>query len=512
MRTNLLKPGVGLFLSLCIFLSSCKNYEDFERIDGLDFNGEMAVPLTFGSISLQDILDDSDVENELSSLIINTDGSMVLVYESDQVFLNIAGTYDSIPDFPLVIPETSNEFELQLFEEFDVQELRLKKGSLRFQLQSPHQEDVNVLITLPNFTKNGAVFNVQQNIPFNGSAPSEAFIAPIDMTGYTLSLNNNMMTMYYQAVTANGTNVEIFPIVGMAENWEYDFIKGNWKADTIQISRDTMLIDLYENSIGGHITFADPKITMILNNSFGFNSQVNITELQLITADNESIWLESDALSEGIALNYPSLLEVGHAKETVFALHKDNSNITDLLNARPKQLIYDAAILINPENSNSLSGFMTDNSGLDFRFKTELPIYGTASGFTIEEPMQLDWDDLNNVEAIEFKIIVDNGMPIEAGMQLYFLDEQDNRVDSLYSDYQYLIKAATVATDGQVGAATQTVSLVTFDAARVERIKNSNRMLIGATFSTANGGNTPVRIMTTQEMAVKVGMKVKLKE
>jgi hypothetical protein len=512
MRSNLLKPGVGLFLSLCLLLSSCKNYEDFDRIDGVDYNGEMAVPLTFGSISLQDILDDSDVENELSSLIINPDGSMVLVYESDQVSLNIAGTYDSIPDFPLVIPETSNEFELQLFEEFDVQELRLKRGSLRFQMQSPHQEDINVLITLPNFTKNGAVFNVQKTIHYNGSAPSEAFIDPINMAGYTLSLDNNMMTMYYQAQTANGNNVEIFPIVGMAENWEYDFIKGNWKADTIQISRDTMLIDLYENSIGGNITFADPRISIIVNNSFGFNTQVNITELQLITPDNESIWLESEVLSNGITLNYPSLTEVGNTKETAFTLNKNNSNLADLLNARPKQLIYDAAILINPENNNSLSGFMTDNSGLDFRFKTELPIYGTASGFTIEEPMELDWNDLDNIEAIEFKIIVDNGMPIEAGMQLYFLDEQDNRVDSLYSDYQYLIKAASVGNDGQVTAATQTVSFVTFDAARVERIKNSSRMLMGATFSTANEGNTPVRIMTTQEMAVKVGMKVRLKE
>jgi hypothetical protein len=478
----------------------------------VDYNGEMAVPLTFGSISLQDILDDSDAENELSSLIINPDGSMVLVYESDLVSLNIAGTYDSIPDFPLVIPETSNEFELQLFEEFDVQELRLKKGSLRFQMQSPHQEDVNVLITLPNFTKNGAVFNVQQNIPFNGNAPSEAFIAPVDMTGYTLSLDNNMMTMYYQAVTASGNNVEIFPIVGMAENWEYEFIKGNWKADTIQISRDTLLIDLYENSVGGNITFADPKIAMIINNSFGFSSQVNINELQLITPDNESIWLESPVLSDGIALNYPSLLEVGDTKETSFNLNKNNSNIDALLNARPKQLIYDVAVLINPDNNSALSGFMTDNSGLDFRFKTELPIYGTATGFIIEEPMEIDLNDLDNVEAIEFKVIVDNGIPIEAGMQLYFLDELDNRVDSLYTDYEYLIKAASVGNDGQVSAATQTVSFVTFDAARVERIKNSTRMLMGASLSTANEGNTPVRILATQQMAVKVGMKVKLKE
>lgn len=512
MRTNLLKQAIGLFFTLCLLATSCKNYQDFEPIEGVDYNGEMAVPLIYGAITLQDVLDESDVEDDLSSLVINPDGTMKLIYENSQITQRISEVYNIVSDFPIAIPETSNEFEIQLFDDLVVEEMKLKNGTLRFEMQSPFEEDVDVLITLPNLKKDGAVFNVTQTISYNGSAPAEAVIAPIDMTGYTLSLEDNKMQLYYQAVTAGGDNVEIYPILGMAENWEYDYIKGSWDSETIEISKDTINIELYDNWVGGDITFADPQLSLVVNNSFGFPTTANVNGLHVISANGESILLESDDLENGISLNFPSLMEVGESKETFFSLTTENSNIATILNARPKQIIYDVSVIVNPNNNGSTTGFMTDDSGLEFAFKTELPIYGTASGFEIEEPVDMNIEDLENIEAVEFKVIVDNGMPIEAGLQLYFLDEQDNRVDSLYTNYEELIQSAEVGGNGLVTTPSQTISFVTFDAARVERIKESNKMLIGARFSTANNGTTPVRILTSHEMGVKVGMKIKLKE
>ncbi len=512
MRTNLLKQGLGLFFLLSLLVTSCKKYQDFEPIEGVDYNGEMAVPLVFGSVTLQDILDDSDFDDDLSELVINDDGSMTLVYENSQITQRVADLYDTLPNFPLVIPETSFEVEVELFDDLQVDEMRLNEGTLSFLMQSPYTENVDVLITIPNLTKDGAVFNVTQTLVFDGGAPAEGSIDQIDMTGYTLSLADNMMQMYYQAVTASGNNVEILPIIGQAEGWAYDYIKGSWDTDTIEISKDTLNIELYDDWVAGDLTFADPQLSLVVNNSFGFPTTANLSELRVITTTGETLLLESDDLDSGISLNYPSLMEEGISKETTFELNSSNSNIDDILNAKPTQIVYDVSVIVNPENNGSTTGFMTENSELDFAFKTELPVYGTASGFEIEEPMDMDLEDLDNVEALEFKIIVDNGMPIEADLQLYFLDEADNKIDSMYTDFQQLIGSAEVDANGLVTGVKQTISIVNFDEARVAQIKNSQKMLIGARLSTSNEGNTAVRILTDHELGVKVGMKIKLKE
>lgn len=512
MRTNLLKQGLGLFFLLSLLVTSCKNYQDFEPIEGVDYNGEMAVPLVHGSVTLQDILDDSDFDDDLSSLVINDDGSMTLVYENSQITQRVADLYDTLPNFPLVIPENSFEVEVELFDDLQVDEMRLNEGSLSFIMQSMYSENVDVLITIPNLTKDGAVFNVTQTIVYNGSSPAEATVTPVDMTGYTLSLTDNMMQLYYQAVTVSGNNVEILPILGQAEGWAYDYIKGSWDTDTIEISKDTLNIELYDDWVAGDLTFADPKLSLVVDNSFGFPTSANLSELRVITTSGESMLLESTDLDNGIQLNYPSLMEEGVSKETTFELNSSNSNIADILNARPTQIVYDVSVIVNPESNGSTTGFMTEDSELDFAFKTELPMYGTASGFEIEEPMDMDLDDFENVEAIEFKVIVDNGMPIEADLQLYFLDEADNKIDSMYTDFQSLVQSADVDGNGVVTGTKQTISLVNFDEARVEQIMNSKKMLIGARFSTSDGGNTNVRILTTHELGVKVGMKIKLKE
>ncbi|MFK7807728.1 MAG: hypothetical protein AB8F74_08025 [Saprospiraceae bacterium] len=512
MRINLLKQGLCLFLLLSLFFNSCKNYEDFDAVDGVEYNGELAVPLVYGSISLQDVLDDNNVEDEISSLVIVPDGTMKMTYENNQISFSLGDQYDTLPDFPLVIAENAVEYEIELFEEMTVEEMRLSSGSVRFELQASQQENVEVLITIPNLKKDGAVFNVTETIPYDGSAPSQAVIDPIDLTGYSLLLTDNKLQMYYQAVTASGDNVMIFPIIGMAENWEYEYLEGNWVTDTIPITRDTLNIDLFDNWVDGDITFADPRFSLSIENSFGFPTSVSIGELRVLSADGGSIVLESDDLQDGISLNYPTLMEEGIMKQTDFSLNNTNSNIDDILNARPKQIIYDLSTIVNPSSDENTTGFMNKDSKLNFAIKTELPIYGTASGFQIEEEMDMDMEDLENVESAEFKVIINNGMPIEADLQLYFLDDQDNKIDSLYADFEPIVKSAKVDNDGLVTTATESISFVNFDAARVARIKDSNKMLVGARFSTANEGNTAVQILSTHEMGVKIGMKVKLKE
>ncbi len=502
--------AIGLAITIGVFLSSCQNFEDFKEIDEVDTEAEYAIPLINTTTSLQDILDEVGDQNDLSGLIIADDGSMKVSYQNEPISQNIKELYEDIPSFPLFLPFNSNEIPFQFIEDISVEKLHMSDGTLSFDLESNHPEDIDVLITIPNLTKNGLVFNVMTELIFTGSAPTQASTSSIPLEDYILDVSDGTLQVYYQAVNGDGVSLPINPITGMAENWDYDYIQGVWARDTFNLSMDTLEIDIFDNWVDGDITFANPRLRITIDNSFGFSTMASIDELKVVTANDEIMHLQSTLFDDPIYLDYPGLMETDVTKQTVLDLNNTNSNIAEVLNAHPKLIIYSLSAIINPDEDPNTSGFMTDESAIGVSLETELPIHGTASGFEIEEPIESDLSGLDDIEWAEFKIITDNGLPVDLGIQLYFTNEAGEKIDSLYTDYENITQSAEINGTGDVISSTEKVSYVEITAERMENIKQSNKLLIGATFSTANEGNTPVKILTTHELNIKVGMKVSL--
>lgn len=511
MRNLKTTKALGLVLAICVFFASCKNFEDFNEVEEIELNSAYAIPLINSTATLQDILDETGEDNDLSGLTINDDGSMVVSYENEAVTQQMTDFFEEIPSFPLVIPFNSNQIPFDIFEGVDVQQFILKSGSLSFELESFHQEDINVLITIPNLIKDGVAFNVTQSIIYSGGSVSNASIAPVDLTGYTFNLPNGELEVYYQANNNNGDNLQINPIMGMAEDWDYEYLEGIWEKETINLSSDTLDIDIFDNWVEGNINFADPKLSILIDNSFGFPTMAQIAELKVVTASGEEMSLQSTLFDAPLYIEYPALTEVNTSKQTTLTFDKDNSNIADVLNSKPTQIIYSIMAVINPDEDSILNGFMTDESSMTISLATELPIFGSASGFEIEEPLESDLSDLDDIDWAEFKVITDNGLPADLGIQLYFTNDQGDRIDSLYTGFETLTESAVVNDNGEVISSTEKVTLIDISAERLEHIKQSKNMMVGVTFSTVNNGETPVEILNTQQLNIKVGLKVGLK-
>jgi len=503
--------ALSFVLAVCVFFASCKNFEDFNEIEEIELNSAYAIPLINSTANLQDILDETGKQNDLSGLIIGDDGSMKVTYQNEAITQHMSDFFEDIPSFPLVIPLNSNQIPFDIFEGVDVQQFNLKSGTLSFELESFHQENINVLITIPNLIKDGVAFNVTQTIEYNGNSPSIASISPFDLTGYSLNLPNGELEVYYQANNNNGDNLQINPIIGMAENWDYEYMQGVWEKDTINLSRDTLAIDIFDNWVDGTINFADPRLSIFIENSFGFPTMAQVEELKVVTASGDEMYLQSSLFDTPLYLEYPALTEVNASKQTALIFNKNNSNIVDILNSKPTQIIYSITAVINPNENTNINGFMTDQSSMSISLETELPIHGSASGFEIEEPLETDLSDLDEIDWAEFKIITDNGLPVDLGIQLYFTNDLGERIDSLYTGYEALTESALVNNTGDVVSSTEKVTLVEISAERMENIKQSNNMMVGVTFSTVDGGNTPVKILTSHQLDVKVGLKVGVK-
>ncbi|MCB0641356.1 MAG: hypothetical protein KDC44_06935 [Phaeodactylibacter sp.] len=236
-------------------------------------------------------------------------------------------------------------------------------------------------------------------------------------------------------------------------------------------------------------------------------SIVNTFDVYTVTGD--VLPLEGEAIEDGIDFLYPSLSEVGEEKVTQFTFTKDNSNIAEVLGSGPVAIDYDVDAITNPDTLTDIRGFITDESRYTVNVEVELPIYGRASGFAAIDTFEVDFSNYEGSQEAEFKLISENEMPLDIGLQLYFYDEYGEVVDSLFSVDTPIIAAAPVDGEGNTTDITTKIEYINFDAARFEALKTARKIVVFAAFSTYDGGVPSVKVYADQKINLKMGVILK---
>ena len=73
-------------------------------------------------------------------------------------------------------------------------------------------------------------------------------------------------------------------------------------------------------------------------------------------------------------------------------------------------------------------GFLTDTSFLSVDVVVELPLYGRAQGVEFSDTFDIDLSDLDRVTNADFKLVADNGFPMDIEMQIYFYDNAGDEI------------------------------------------------------------------------------------
>jgi hypothetical protein len=297
------------------------------------------------------------------------------------------------------------------------------------------------------------------------------------------------------------------------KNWTPDQITGVWSRQVVEIDRDTIEIDLFdEDYVDGNITFTDPRFNLVVDNSFGVPTRVMLRQMNVITVDNQVLSLEGSIMNNGFNVNYPSMAEMGTSKQTTFSFNKDNSNIADLLNSRPTRMVFVVDAIINPSNS-SAAGYLQEASEIRIGVQAELPAEGMASDFVIEESFEVDVeaDDVEDIEFVELKMISRNAIPLNVESQFYFLDINKQIVDSLFIDgARTIVAAAQANASDQAADAPEQIIRVMLTREQIDLLVNQPEMMSRSVLSTTNNGNIPVSLNVNQELDMKMGLRVKL--
>ena len=509
---NIFKPMRKLtsglvMLCFCLCFTSClKDIKDIDSIEVIDdWQPEFALPLVNTTISIQDVVDNFETGGYLD---VDGDNFMKLVYQG-HIYSITGEEMVAIPDFtiPMVIPEMSIPYgDLNMPIEIDY--FTAKKGKIDFSFESTHAEDLDVMIEVKNLSKNGVTLKIETEATNAGSSPI-LVSGTEDLTDYVMQFVTGQIDVKYVATNANGDQKTLDNFVLEFSEFEYNYVQGYFDQYMFDLPKDEIVIDLFENSTAGNIYVEDPKINLTITNSFGVPIQITADDLSATTADGSTMAITSP-LDNGFNFNYPTPMEAGQSKTSMININNTTSNIVDLIANSPKEIQFELSAMTNPMADPSIRGFVKDDSRFDIDVEVEIPMHLSASNFKIENTSEFDASVFDEVEAAEFKLFVENGLPVEAGVQVHFKDDAGVVLATLFDTTTDLIIAAPVDADGKVTNFSTGEQTVMLDADKIAEIKDATQITIEGTASTTDNGNTAVKFYTDYGMSFKLGAKAKM--
>ncbi len=214
----------------------------------------------------------------------------------------------------------------------------------------------------------------------------------------------------------------------------------------------------------------------------------------------------------------PTFAQIGQTVKDSFTL--SNSGMVNFINDQPKYLIY-AVNASTPVNAGQ-NCFILDTSRFSVTAQVELPLYGTANIFTIKDtiPFSLSSDSASSgggeseseidLTAVTLKSIIKNEFPMDIRIQMYMLSNTGLVLDSLLPA-NTMIPSSIVNVAGFTTLPGILNTEIVFDKTRTTRLKEAEKIVVKAQATTINNATQNVKFLSTYQLKVKIGVKVKAK-
>ncbi|MEI6766208.1 MAG: hypothetical protein WCM76_11235 [Bacteroidota bacterium] len=517
-----------LFFSSAFILTSC--YKDRFNLNKVSKEGEwspdVCAPLINSKLGMDDILNDYDFHNLHAE---DGSGFLYLIYE-DKVYSQSAEQWLVIPNqnvstnysivlpggLPYNAPAFDNNYEFVMPNGEKITEAYIKSGALNFNIPGfAFNQNASITVSIPGATKNGVPLNYTFNkiyaIDLNESIDLSGYRLVFDNTG----LNNNMLKITYTAtVTASGQTITAPLIIPMGEtftNLRYSSIYGDFKQHVFNLENDSVKIRLFQNVLHGSVDFQNPKMHFIANNSCGMPVDVNVTNFRALSYANAPYNIAITGTPVPWSVAAPTIGQIGQYATTQADFDRNNTNVYNAIYMAPEWFLSDVSALSNPAGGTS-SNFLLDTSRFSVNVQVDIPLYGKALNFILQDTISFKFgQDMKNVDWMTFRINADNGFPVDAVMQIYFLSASNVFLDSLLIPAQQVISAAHVgsAPDYRVYDKIHTYTETTISQPRLNNLNPTEKILIRAVCNTVNNGSELTKFYSEYTLDVKLAARAK---
>jgi hypothetical protein len=122
-----------------------------------------------------------------------------------------------------------------------------------------------------------------------------------------------------------------------------------------------------------------------------------------------------------------------------------------------------------------------------------------AGDFSLEDTVAFELPNIQggDIQLAMVRLAIDNGLPVDVKMQVYFADSTFHVLDVMFSDTLPQIPSGVISnTTFKVTSSTSKINDVSFDNVKINKIKKTKWALVKAS-------------LTTTDYATKPGLKVK---
>lgn len=481
--------------------------------------------------------------NEEGIIDVGEKGSISLIYRDTIKPLSAADLLDAKGfDYRDTIQLTSVEFD----------EL-INLGSFTVQSDEIHKFQTNEGDRLDSvrFANGGIVLNVfsEGTFPISGfikifnADNTEAIsidftdnISPITILN-EVSLENVLFLFHNSGDISNGLRIQyevnlssdglgnsepVFIELGMLD-FSIKRAGGFIAPRQINFENETISIPLFDDPSVANVRIEDPRINFNFENDFGLGMEIFIGQLTGNNVQGETMVIDGANISQlpPIAASQ----QVGIPAFSALSINNDlmTPTVTDLMAFSPNKLTGDFGLNLNPESIDHV--FISNEDELKMNFEVQVPLFGSIADFLLVDTTALDLgnliedtENISEIEALDIRLIVENGFPFDAGVQIVFTDSLFNPIDSLFEGSQLVFSAAPVnlvvlADDLEYGRAigsTRTVTDVHIPKSKILGLENATQMIITVFGNSTGNGAHPIRLFSNDAFDVKLGAKATL--
>jgi hypothetical protein len=523
---NLILQINTVLLLLLVIGTGCIKEEDFQydKIAASIWDPNVAFPLINSSLGIQDLTGFSNSttievdSTDLVHLIYKANVYSVYGYQflpilgqsnnqtfslssADSTALYQTGTVSF--SVPVVFP-----FVVANGEQLDSILLRTGTIALGIQSQIPHGGSLG--ISIPDATLNGIPFS--RNLPFTYSGSTPLIASSSDgLSGYKFNLAGNgsfnqlrvvfTITFNNSSSTQACTNRNFYLNMDL-NNLQMAEAYGYFGQRSLTVTGDTSKIELFNNTLFGNISFRDPHITFNLSNSFGVPVDAQMTSIYSISATGVNTPI-TGSIPDPLPIGTPA--NIGEIATGSFFIDKTNSNINSIMDNNPKYIAFNVdAISNSPVPSYN---FLTDSSLFAVDVEVNLPLRGSANGFSVSDTTDFELENITELQKAIFRINAQNGFPADAYVQVYFTDSNNVILDSLISNpSDFIIASGLLNSDGRVILPNRKSRDEEFSKQRLKGIYDAKKIIIFSVVNTQNAPTLQVPIYSSYKLDIKIGV------
>lgn len=518
--------SIAYFLSISFLFFSCFKKEEFKNIEIQEVNPGWGVPLLDSRLELKDLIAIIDTTIGIKE---EADKSYTFYYYDtlsspkaedifqlrDQSFSKvIPSTFLPSITFP-VGTELSNSFSQT--ENFDagngsnLKHIDLKDGQIALTISSIFKNRVSIELTLYSLldpSKKPLVRSYEMT-------PDKPFISDvINLQGYQIKLSDNSSetnafkySVNYK-VTSTGQPLSGSDGLSVSINLKslkYRLIVGDIGDIKFPSYFGDLGIKVFDQSIYGNVYFEQARLDLAFDNSFGIPVDFTINKLRSSTSYGKTVDITPTSPPFLISLVAPTLAEAGSFKRKEVMLDRTNSRIVDAVNPAPNSLEYDFATSI----VHGANNFVLDESRINVYGRIAIPIKGYVVDYVLSDTIPIkklpertftENEISGALDSVVFKMKVENAIPANVYTQLYFLDKNYQKIDSLLVRPDAILASDNVdPVSGEVISPTIRELVITYNASRYERLRAQ-----GAYFNVTSRATTTVDKTTGKQINIKL--------